>query len=68
MFMRKNNNQTLANIVTKNVLQYMTTSGMLFTQRDITNIHAIITRTVNNKSSKQIKPVPVKNKKKKPTP
>lgn len=40
------NKQTLANNVTRNVLKYMTASGMLFTQKDVNNIHLIISKGI----------------------
>ena len=55
MFMNKN--KTLIDNVTRNVLKYMTTSGMLFTQKDINNIHMIIGKSINNGISKKIESV-----------
>ena len=46
MFMNKSKKQTLADMVTRNVLKYMTASGMLFTQKDINNIHIIISKGI----------------------
>ena len=55
MFMNKN--KTLIDNVTRNVLKYMTASGMLFTQKDINNIHIIIGKSINNGISKKIESV-----------
>lgn len=55
MFMNKN--KTLIDNVTRNVLKYMTASGMLFTQKDINNIHMIIGKSINNGISKKIESV-----------
>ena len=52
-----NKNKTLIDNVTRNVLKYMTTSGMLFTQKDINNIHMIIGKSINNGISKKIESV-----------
>ena len=65
MFMRKSKQQTLADNVTRNVLKYMTASGMLFTQKDITNIHMIISRCMRGSFPKQVDPLPNKTKNKK---
>ena len=46
MFMHKSKQQTLADTVTRNVLKYMTSSGMLFTQKDVNNIHMIISKSM----------------------
>jgi hypothetical protein len=56
MFMRKSKQQTLADTVTRNVLKYMTSSGMLFTQKDINNIHMIISKSMRGSFPKQIQP------------
>ena len=50
-------NKTLIDNVTRNVLKYMTASGMLFTQKDINNIHMIIGKSINNGISKKIESV-----------
>ena len=55
MFMNKN--KTLIDNVTRNVLKYMTASGMLFTQKDINNIHIIIGKSINNGISKKIESI-----------
>lgn len=52
-----NKNKTLIDNVTRNVLKYMTASGMLFTQKDINNIHMIIGKSINNGISKKIESV-----------
>lgn len=52
--MRKSKQQTLADTVTRNVLKYMTSSGMLFTQKDINNIHMIISKSMRGSFPKQI--------------
>jgi hypothetical protein len=65
MFMRKSKQQTLADTVTRNVLKYMTTSGMLFTQKDINNIHMIISKSMRGSFPKQTDPIPNKTKNKK---
>ena len=54
--MRKSKQQTLADTVTRNVLKYMTSSGMLFTQKDINNIHMIISKSMRGSFPKQIQP------------
>jgi len=56
MFMNKSKQQTLADTVTRNVLKYMTSSGMLFTQKDINNIHMIISKGMRGSFPKQIRP------------
>jgi hypothetical protein len=56
MFMRKSKQQTLADTVTRNVLKYMTASGMLFTQKDINNIHMIISKSMRGSFPTQIQP------------
>ena len=53
MFM-KSKQQTLADTVTRNVLKYMTASGMLFTQKDVNNIHMIISKSMRGSFPKQI--------------
>jgi len=65
MFMRKSKQQTLADTVTRNVLKYMTASGMLFTQKDINNIHMIISKSMRGSFPKQVDPLPNKTKNKK---
>ena len=65
MFMRKSKQQTLADTVTRNVLKYMTSSGMLFTQKDINNIHMIISKSMRGSFPKQIDSLQIKNKNKK---
>lgn len=65
MFMRKSKQQTLADAVTKNVLKYMASSGMLFTQKDINNIHILITKTVAGGLPKRFEPAVTKPFKKK---
>jgi hypothetical protein len=65
MFMRKSKQQTLADTVTRNVLKYMTASGMLFTQKDINNIHMIISKCMRGSFPKQVDPLPNKTKNKK---
>ena len=65
MFMNKSKQQTLADTVTRNVLKYMTASGMLFTQKDINNIHMIISKSMRGSFPKQITPVTNKSKNKK---
>jgi len=61
--MRQNKQQILANNTTRNVLKYMAASGILFTQKDIDNIHAIINKTLKLGSPKQISFLPkTKNK------
>jgi hypothetical protein len=65
MFMRKSKQQTLADTVTRNVLKYMTASGMLFTQKDINNIHMIISKSMRGTFPKQTDPLPNKAKSKK---
>jgi len=52
----KSKQQTLADTVTRNVLTYMTASGMLFTQKDINNIHMIISKSMHGSFPKQIRP------------
>jgi len=54
--MQKSKQQTLADTVTRNVLKYMTSSGMLFTQKDINNIHMIISKSMRGSFPKQIQP------------
>jgi hypothetical protein len=54
--MNKSKQQTLADTVTRNVLKYMTSSGMLFTQKDINNIHMIISKSMRGSFPKQIQP------------
>jgi len=54
--MNKSKQQTLADTVTRNVLKYMTASGMLFTQKDINNIHMIISKSMSGSFPKQIQP------------
>jgi hypothetical protein len=54
MFMNKSKQQTLADTVTRNVLKYMTASGMLFTQKDINNIHMIISKSIRGSFPQQI--------------
>ena len=57
--------QILADNITRNVLKYMTASGMLFTQKDINNIHMIITKSVQSGSAKETQtPLPFKKKNK----
>jgi hypothetical protein len=56
MFMNKSKQQTLADTVTRNVLKYMTASGMLFTQKDINNIHMIISKSMRGSFPTQIQP------------
>ena len=63
--MRKSKQQTLADTVTRNVLKYMTSSGMLFTQKDINNIHMIISKCMRGSFPKQTDPIPSKTKNKK---
>jgi hypothetical protein len=53
MFM-KSKQQNLADTVTRNVLKYMTSSGMLFTQKDVNNIHMIISKGMRGSFPKQI--------------
>jgi hypothetical protein len=65
MFMNKSKQQTLADTVTRNVLKYMTASGMLFTQKDITNIHVIISKSMRGSFPKPPTPLPNKSKSKK---
>jgi hypothetical protein len=65
MFMNKSKQQTLADTVTRNVLKYMTSSGMLFTQKDINNIHMIISKSMRGSFPKQIDLLPNKTKNKK---
>ena len=63
--MNKSKQQTLADTVTRNVLKYMTSSGMLFTQKDINNIHMIISKSMRGSFPKQIDLLPNKTKNKK---
>ena len=65
MFMRKSKQQTLADTVTRNVLKYMTASGMLFTQKDINNIHMIISKCMRGSFPKKTDSFPNKTKNKK---
>jgi hypothetical protein len=65
MFMNKSKQQTLADTVTRNVLKYMTSSGMLFTQKDINNIHMIISKGMRGSFPKQIESPQNKTKNKK---
>lgn len=65
MFMHKSKQQTLADTVTRNVLKYMTSSGMLFTQKDINNIHMIISKSMRGSFPKLPNSVPSKIKSKK---
>jgi hypothetical protein len=62
--MRKSKQQTLADNITRDVLKYMTASGMLFTQKDINNIHIIISKSMRGNVPKQ--PILPVNKKQKP--
>jgi len=50
----KSKQQNLADTVTRNVLKYMTSSGMLFTQKDVNNIHMIISKSMRGSFPKQI--------------
>jgi len=59
------NKQTLANNVTRDVLKYMTASGMLFTQKDINNIHMIISKGMRGSFPKLPNFLPDKTKSKK---
>jgi hypothetical protein len=52
----KSKQQNLADTVTRNVLKYMTSSGMLFTQKDVNNIHMIISKSMRGSFPKQIQP------------
>ena len=63
--MRKSKQQTLADTVTRNVLKYMTSSGMLFTQKDINNIHMIISKNMRGSFPKHIDSISNKTKNKK---
>lgn len=65
MFMNKSKQQTLADTVTRNVLKYMTASGMLFTQKDINNIHMIISKSMRGSFPKPPNPLSNKSKSKK---
>ncbi len=63
--MNKSKQQTLADTVTRNVLKYMTSSGMLFTQKDINNIHMIISKGMRGSFPKKTELFPTKTKKQK---